>query len=55
MREEAESAIGEHGWSKASLQKMHKIDSFLKESFRLNGGASCKLGVVPFQQVLLRS
>ncbi|KAJ3561250.1 hypothetical protein NP233_g10307 [Leucocoprinus birnbaumii] len=40
MRQEAERVIGEHGWSKASLHKMHKIDSFLKESFRLNGGAN---------------
>ncbi|KAF5349709.1 hypothetical protein D9756_008944 [Leucocoprinus leucothites] len=40
MRDEAERVIDEGGWSKASLHKMHKIDSFLKESFRLNGGAN---------------
>lgn len=42
LREEAEAMIAEHGWSRAALQKMHKVDSFLKESFRLNNAASCK-------------
>ncbi|KAJ7086865.1 cytochrome P450 [Mycena belliarum] len=36
MREEAERVIAEEGWSKASLASMHKIDSFLRESQRLN-------------------
>ncbi|KAJ7454170.1 cytochrome P450 [Mycena latifolia] len=38
MREEAERVISEEGWSKAALSKMHKIDSFLRESQRLAGG-----------------
>lgn len=41
MREEAEIAISEEGWTKDALAKMRKIDSFLRESQRLNGqGAS---------------
>jgi cytochrome P450 len=40
LREEAESVIGEFGWNKVALQKLRKIDSFLKESHRLNGGTS---------------
>ncbi|EKM83195.1 hypothetical protein AGABI1DRAFT_111666 [Agaricus bisporus var. burnettii JB137-S8] len=40
LREEAESVIGEYGWNKVALQKLRKIDSFLKESHRLNGGTS---------------
>ncbi|KAL9712299.1 hypothetical protein Ac2012v2_003533 [Leucoagaricus gongylophorus] len=36
MREEAENVIQKHGWTKAAMQKMCKIDSFLKESQRLN-------------------
>ncbi|KAJ7451385.1 cytochrome P450 [Mycena latifolia] len=44
MREEAERVIDAEGWSKAALGKMHKIDSFLRESQRLTGnGASIAL------------
>lgn len=35
MREEAERVIAAEGWTKAALGKMHKIDSFLRESMRL--------------------
>jgi hypothetical protein len=44
MREEADAVIEEHGWTKAAMQKMRKIDSFLKESQRVNGLASSKFG-----------
>ncbi|KAF7303509.1 Cytochrome P450 [Mycena indigotica] len=37
MREEAEQVIEAEGWSKAALNNMHKIDSFLRESQRLSG------------------
>ncbi|KAJ7455001.1 cytochrome P450 [Mycena galericulata] len=37
MREEAERVIKEEGWTKAALNNMHKIDSFVRESQRLNG------------------
>ncbi|KAJ7458885.1 cytochrome P450 [Mycena latifolia] len=37
MREEVERVVAEQGWSKASLAKMHKLDSFLRESQRLSG------------------
>jgi hypothetical protein len=37
LREEVESVINEEGLSKASLGKMRKVDSFLKESQRLYG------------------
>lgn len=40
MRKEAEAIIGEDGWTKAGMQKMRKIDSFLKESQRLNSLSS---------------
>jgi cytochrome P450 len=38
MREEAERVIKEEGWTKAALNSMVKIDSFLRESQRLNPG-----------------
>lgn len=43
LREEAETVIAEEGWTKVALQKLRKIDSFLKESHRLNGGTSREL------------
>ncbi|KAJ3556908.1 hypothetical protein NP233_g11870 [Leucocoprinus birnbaumii] len=36
MREEAEKILEEDGWTKPAMQRMRKIDSFLKESQRLN-------------------
>jgi len=42
MREEAEAMISANGWTKSAMQGMHKIDSFLKESQRLNGLGSSK-------------
>jgi len=36
MREEAERIVTEEGWTKAALNSMVKIDSFLRESQRLN-------------------
>ena len=41
LREEAERVIAEEGWSKASLSKMHKIDSFIRESQRMSGIPAC--------------
>ncbi|KAJ7153417.1 cytochrome P450 [Mycena crocata] len=37
MREEAEHVISEEGWTKSALNSMHRIDSFIRESQRLNG------------------
>ncbi|KAH9067784.1 cytochrome P450 [Lactarius vividus] len=37
LRHDVEIAIAEEGWTKAGLDKMHKIDSFLRESLRLDG------------------
>ncbi|KAJ6569296.1 cytochrome P450 [Mycena capillaripes] len=36
MREEAEEAVGELGWTKDAVNRMHKIDSFLRESQRMH-------------------
>ena len=36
LRHEVETAIGEEGWTKAGLDKMHKIDSFVRESLRID-------------------
>jgi len=42
MREEAETMIKAYGWTKNSMQRMRKIDSFLRESQRFTGLGSSK-------------
>ena len=37
LRQEVEAVVAEEGWTKAAMDKMHKIDSFLRESQRLDG------------------
>lgn len=37
MREEVERVVKEEGWTKAALNSMFKVDSFLRESQRLKG------------------
>jgi len=37
LREEADAVIKEEGWTKAGIDKMYKIDSFLRETQRLDG------------------
>ncbi|KAJ7765820.1 cytochrome P450 [Mycena maculata] len=38
MREEVERIVAKEGWSKTSVSKMYKIDSFIRESQRLTIG-----------------
>ncbi|KAJ7937373.1 cytochrome P450 [Mycena leptocephala] len=44
MREEADRIVEEEGWSKVSVAKMHKIDSFLRESQRYSGNSITSMG-----------
>ena len=37
LREEVESIVEKEGWSKAAVDKMRKVDSFLKECQRMEG------------------
>ncbi|KAK7695491.1 hypothetical protein QCA50_000127 [Cerrena zonata] len=37
MREEVESVVKAEGWTKSAMQKMHHVDSFLKECQRCDG------------------
>jgi hypothetical protein len=39
LREEIEPLVTEDGWSKASVAKMSKLDSFIKESLPFQAGA----------------
>jgi len=37
LRQEVDAVISEEGWTKVGIDKMHKIDSFLHETQRLDG------------------
>jgi len=43
LREEVDKVVDEHGWSKESLAKMIKVDSFVKETARYQGLGSVSL------------
>ncbi|KZO94406.1 cytochrome P450 [Calocera viscosa TUFC12733] len=36
LREDVELAVKEHGWTKDAVNAMYKVDSFLKETLRIN-------------------
>jgi len=36
LREEVEAAVAKHGWTKAALGEMKKVDSFLREANRMS-------------------
>ncbi|KAI6165104.1 cytochrome P450 [Pisolithus thermaeus] len=40
LREEVDAVVRQDGWTKAAIDKMYKIESFLKESHRLGGASS---------------
>ena len=37
MREEVDRVVAEDGWTKLAMQRMRKVDSFLKECARVFG------------------
>jgi hypothetical protein len=36
LRQEVEAVVAEEGWTKAGMDKMHKIDSFIRETQRVD-------------------
>ena len=42
MREEVEAALQEDGWTYASIGKLSKVDSFIKESLRSSVMNACR-------------
>ncbi|KAH9066645.1 cytochrome P450 [Lactarius vividus] len=46
LRHEVETAVAQEGWTKAGLDKMHKIDSFVRESQRFD--PICRIALRPF-------
>ena len=43
LRQEVDAVIKEEGWTRAGMHKMHKIDSFLRETQRIDGFTLCSL------------
>ncbi|KAI0254414.1 cytochrome P450 [Lactifluus subvellereus] len=37
LREEVEAVVAQEGWTKAGMDKMHKVDSFIRETQRIDG------------------
>ena len=37
LRREVEAAVAQEGWTRAGMDKMHKIDSFVRETQRVDG------------------
>lgn len=36
LRKEVEAVVAEEGWTKAGIDKMHKLDSFVRETQRMD-------------------
>ncbi|KAI0714847.1 cytochrome P450 [Earliella scabrosa] len=53
LREEIESVLAVEGWTKIAMGKMWKLDSFLKESQRVNGLTLVALGRKALRDVTL--
>ncbi|KAL4076645.1 cytochrome P450 [Scleroderma yunnanense] len=43
LREEVKMAINEHGWTKGGIAEMRKVDSFIKETLRFQGGSAYRV------------
>ncbi len=47
LRQEVDALVSEGGWTKAGIDKMHKVDSFLRETQRLDGISLGSLSSIP--------
>jgi cytochrome P450 len=54
LRQEVDEVIKEEGWTKAGIDKMHKIDSFLRETQRIDGLGLCSLDSFTYVQIVRR-
>ncbi|KAI6039988.1 cytochrome P450 [Pisolithus marmoratus] len=53
LRNEVETVVSEHGWTKGALSKMRKVDSFLKETLRFTGNGILSLVRVAMSDITL--
>ena len=54
LREEAETIVREEGWTRTALQKMRKVDSFMRENQRINGITSRDYLFISFSHITLK-
>ena len=47
LRQEVDAVIREEGWTKVGMDKMLKIDSFLRETQRVDGLSACSFDSFP--------
>ena len=52
LRHEVETVVAEEGWTKAAMDKMYKIDSFVRECMRTRNAGICPL-IPPAKPLLL--
>ena len=45
LREEIERVISEEGWTKDAMTRLSKVDSFMRESLRMNGMSAGRIFV----------
>src|SRR5258708_37789496 len=53
LRHEVETVVAEEGWTKAAMDKMHKIDSFVRETLRTRASGICPLIPLARLQLLI--
>jgi hypothetical protein len=53
LRHDVETAVAEEGWTKAGMDKMIKVDSFLRESHRISVAGICPLSYSGELQLLM--
>jgi hypothetical protein len=52
LRDEAEDSIRAHGWKRRTIDNLAKLDSFLKESMRVNGLGCSMIDLLAFLTLL---
>ena len=53
LRHEVETVVAEEGWTKAAMDKMHKMDSFVRETLRTRASGICPLIPLARLQLLI--
>lgn len=48
LRQDVEAAVAAEGWTKAGLDKMRKVDSFVREAQRVDGLGIRSVGSLKF-------
>jgi hypothetical protein len=55
LRREIEAVVAEEGWTRAGMDKMHKIDSFIRETQRMDGPIISPSNFYPFCSIVINA